>query len=315
MQLQQAVDDFIVYLAAERAYSPHTVKAYRADASALLNYADEVGLARVEDLSLELLRDWLWQGSVQGLSKMTLARRSATARSFTSWLKRMGLVSTDPGIRLKSPKTVSSLPRVVTEVQMQDLFDSLQLRAEGGDSPQAVRNLAIVEVLYATGIRVSELVGLNVSDVDLQRRTMRVLGKGAKERVVPFGAPAARALVSVLRHSTSTSATNPDSALDPGTVSQAPRSGALFLGARGARLTTRVVYRVVADLLASLEGSGPSGPHVLRHTAATHLLDGGADLRIVQELLGHASMGTTQIYTHVSVERLRSSYAQAHPRA
>ncbi|MBK5238002.1 MAG: tyrosine recombinase XerC [Actinomycetales bacterium] len=308
MQLQQAVDDFIVYLAAERAYSPHTVKAYRTDASALLDYADEVGLAQVEDLSLEFLRDWLWKGSLQGLSKMTLARRSATARSFTSWLKRMGLTPTDPGVRLKSPKTDSSLPRVVTEVQMSAMFESLQLQASSDAVPQGVRDLAIVEVLYATGIRVSELVGLDVSDVDLERRTMRVLGKGMKERVVPFGAPAATALHSYLE-----SGARGEMALLVST--EKLHAGALFLGARGGRLTTRAVYRVVADLLTSLEGSGPAGPHVLRHTAATHLLDGGADLRIVQELLGHASMGTTQIYTHVSVERLRSSYAQAHPRA
>jgi integrase/recombinase XerC len=294
MQLQQAVDSFIVYLAAERAYSPHTVKAYRTDAAALLDYADEVGISSADGLSLDFFRDWLWKGSQQGLSKMTLARRSATARSFTSWLKRMGHLSADPAIRLKSPKTDVSLPRVVTETQMSDLFESLHLRASVEATPQGSRDLAIVEVLYATGIRVSELVGLDVGDVDLARRTMRVLGKGAKERVVPFGAPAATAL---------------------GAYLQDQRKGALFLGARGGRLTTRAVYRVVADLLASLEGSGPAGPHVLRHTAATHLLDGGADLRIVQELLGHASMGTTQIYTHVSVERLRSSYAQAHPRA
>lgn len=294
MQLQQAVDEFIVYLAAERAYSPHTVKAYRTDAAALLDYADDVGLTTVESFNLEFLRDWLWHGSLHGLSKVTLARRSATARSFTSWLKRMGFTSTDPGIRLTSPKTESRLPRVVTESQMSAMFDSLQLRASKDGASQGVRDLAIVEVLYATGIRVSELVGLDVSDVDLNRRTMRVLGKGMKERVVPFGAPAALALDSYLREQ---------------------RTGALFLGARGARLTTRAVYRVVADLLRALEGSGPAGPHVLRHTAATHLLDGGADLRIVQELLGHASMGTTQIYTHVSVERLRSSYIQAHPRA
>lgn len=294
MQLQRAVDDFIVYLAAERAYSPHTVTAYRTDTSSLLDFVDELGVPSVEGLSLELLRDWLWKGSLQGLSKKTLARRSASVRSFTAWLRRMEHTPTDVGIRLKSPKTDVSLPRVITEPQMRDIFDSLELRLAASVTPQAQRDLAIVEVLYASGIRVSELVGLDVGDVDLGRRTLRVLGKGAKERVVPFGAPAADALTGYV---------------------DSRRSGALFLGARGGRLTTRAVYRVVADVLATREGGGPAGPHVLRHTAATHLLDGGADLRIVQELLGHASMGTTQIYTHVSVERLRSSYAQAHPRA
>ena len=294
MQLQRAVDDFIVYLVAERAYSPHTVTAYRTDTSSLLDFADELGVPSVEGLSLELLRDWLWKGSLQGLSKKTLARRSASVRSFTAWLRRTEHTPTDVGIRLKSPKTDVSLPRVITEPQMRDIFDSLELRLAASVTPQAQRDLAIVEVLYASGIRVSELVGLDVGDVDLGRRTLRVLGKGAKERVVPFGAPAADALTGYV---------------------DSRRSGALFLGARGGRLTTRAVYRVVADVLATREGGGPAGPHVLRHTAATHLLDGGADLRIVQELLGHASMGTTQIYTHVSVERLRSSYAQAHPRA
>lgn len=297
MELQRAVDEFIVYLAAERSYSPHTVTAYRADTSSLLDYTDELGITNVEGLSLELLRDWLWKSSLHGLSKKTLTRRSSSVRSLTAWLRRMDYTPTDVGTRLESPKTDTSLPRVVSEPQMREIFSSLQLRANSDDAQQGARDLAIVEVLYASGIRVSELVGLDVNDVDNERRTLRVMGKGAKERVVPFGAPAADALA--------------------GYVGRRPpaSSGPLFLGARGARLSTRAVYRVVAALLETLDGSGPAGPHVLRHTAATHLLDGGADLRIVQELLGHASMGTTQIYTHVSVERLRSSYAQAHPRA
>jgi integrase/recombinase XerC len=278
---------------AERAYSPHTVKAYRNDCFSLLEYGDVVGLWGVESLNLEFLRDWLWQGSQQGLSKTTLARRSASVRSFTSWLKRHELTPSDVGTRLKSPKTGTSLPRVVTDSQMRAIFESLEQRVRASGL-QSDRDLAILEVLYAAGIRVSELVGLDVTDVDLSRRTMLVMGKGSKERVVPFGTPAAEALMAYLSDR---------------------QSGALFLGARGARITSRAVYRVVADLLKTLDGSGPAGPHVLRHTAATHLLDGGADLRIVQELLGHASMGTTQIYTHVSVDRLRSSYAQAHPRA
>ena len=302
MHLQQAVDDFIVYLVAERAYSPHTVTAYRADTSSLLDYAEERDASAVDGLSLELLRDWLWTGSLRGLSKKTLARKAASARSFTAWLKRADLTATDVGIRLRSPKTESSLPRVVTEGQMRDIFSTLQLRLTTTDTHR-LRDLAIVEVLYATGIRVSELVGLNTSDVDGERQTLRVMGKGAKERVVPFGTPAADALAAYQADSTAR--------LEAASAAALP----LFLGARGGRLTTRAVYRVVAQLLNALDGAGPAGPHVLRHTAATHLLDGGADLRIVQELLGHASMGTTQIYTHVSVERLMSSYAQAHPRA
>ena len=179
MQLQRAVDDFIVYLAAERAYSPHTVTAYRTDTSSLLDFADELGVPSVEGLSLELLRDWLWKGSLQGLSKKTLARRSASVRSFTAWLRRMEHTPTDVGIRLKSPKTDETLPRVITEPQMREIFDSLELLLATSVTPQAQRDLAIVEVLYASGIRVSELVGLDVGDVDLGRRTLRVLGKGA----------------------------------------------------------------------------------------------------------------------------------------
>jgi integrase/recombinase XerC len=303
MHLQRAIDTFLVYLVAERGYSPHTVTAYRADTSSLLDFADGLGLCDVEDLTLELLRDWLWKGSLAGLSKKTLARRSSSARSLTAWLRRMEFTPTDVGSRLRSSKTDSSLPRVVTEPQMREIFASLQRRVSS-QHPLALRDVALVELLYATGIRVSELVGLNEGDVDLERQTLRVLGKGAKERVVPFGAPAADGLIAYRKGLLAANPTTPLAS-----------SGPLFFGARGARITTRGVYRVVAELLGTLDGSGPSGPHVLRHTAATHLLDGGADLRIVQELLGHASMGTTQIYTHVSVERLRSSYTQAHPRA
>jgi integrase/recombinase XerC len=293
MQLQRAADDFLVYLAAERAYSPHTVTAYRSDLSSLLDFAEELGITEVSQVSLELLRDWLWKGSLQGLSKTTLARRSATARSFTAWLRRLGLTPADAGTRLKAPKTDHSLPRVVTEAQMRNIFSSLHIRAAAGEL-HGLRDSALIELLYASGIRVSELIGLNVGDLDHDRHTVRVLGKGSKERVVPFGIPAADAVAAYVGER---------------------QSGALFLGARGGRLTPRAVYRVVADLLEPVGGAGPAGPHVLRHTAATHLLDGGADLRIVQELLGHSSLGTTQIYTHVSVDRLLSSYAQAHPRA
>jgi integrase/recombinase XerC len=182
---------------------------------------------------------------------------------------------------------------------MDEVLAGLTDRASSGD-PIAARDLAIVELLYASALRVSELVGLDLRDVDMGRLTVRVMGKGSKERVVPFGIPALHAIAAWGDHRTEL-VTEPTSAL--------------FLGARGSRIGTRTVYQLIASILAELPGSGPSGPHTLRHTAATHLLDGGADLRSVQELLGHASLGTTQLYTHVSAERLKETYRTAHPRA
>lgn len=251
------------------------------------------------DLSLDLLRDWLWQGTQNGLAKSTLARRSAAARAYSAWLaKREG--STDAAARLKSPKPDRSLPRVLTRAQLDDILSSLESKAATGD-PNAIRDLCVIELLYASALRVSELVGLDVPSVDLGRLTVRVLGKGSKERVVPFGVPAMDAISAYLAEARPKLVTGP--------------TDALFLGAQGGRLNSRSVYRLVSGLLESIPGGGPAGPHALRHTAATHLLDGGADLRAVQELLGHASLGTTQIYTHVSMERLKDSYRSAHPRA
>ncbi|MDN4615034.1 tyrosine recombinase XerC [Leifsonia sp. F6_8S_P_1B] len=207
----------------------------------------------------------------------------------------------DAAARLRAPKPDKTLPRVISRAQMDGILTSLAARAGDGDA-QALRDVAVVELLYASGVRVSELVGLDVDDVDLERLTVRVLGKGSKERVVPFGVPALAAIRAYLARARPSLAT--------------PRSGpALLLGARGGRLGPRAVYELIAGLLADVPGGGPAGPHALRHTAATHLLDGGADLRAVQELLGHASLGTTQIYTHVSAERLKESYRIAHPRA
>jgi integrase/recombinase XerC len=286
----------------ERGYSPQTVRAYRSDLRGLSVFAAERGAVTTEGITLELLREWLWQGAQQGLSKATLARRSAAAKGFSAWAARIDGSSTDPAARLRAPKADKTLPRVVDRRQMDALLHRLAERAHDGDHPDALRDLAVIELLYATGIRVSELTGLDVDDVDLERLTVRVLGKGAKERVVPFGIPAKDAVVDYLRRARPVLATE--------------TSGpALLLATRGGRLGPRAVYRLVAGLLAEIPGGGPSGPHALRHTAATHLLDGGADLRAVQELLGHASLGTTQIYTHVSTERLKESYRIAHPRA
>ncbi|MHC5795596.1 tyrosine recombinase XerC [Lacisediminihabitans sp. FW035] len=300
VQLERAVDDFAVYLAAERGFSAHTVRSYRSDLAQLSAFARSRGVDDVEDVSLELLRDWLWQGSQAGLARSTLARRSAAARGLSSWLAKTDRMAVDTASRLKSPRPDHHLPRVLTEPQMEAMIAGLGARATA-DAPEAIRDLAVVELLYASALRVSEVTGLDVASVDLGRLTVRVTGKGSKERVVPFGVPARLAIERYLAEARPILIANP--------------TDALFLSARGARLGTRAVYTLVSRLLSVIPGSGPSGPHALRHTAATHLLDGGADLRAVQEMLGHASLGTTQIYTHVSAERLKESYRSAHPRA
>jgi len=297
--LERATHDFAAYLAAERGFSAHTVRSYSSDLADLTRFALTRGVSSAEGIDLELLRDWLWDGSNAGLAKSTLARRSAAARSLSGWMARTGIAAGDPGARLRAPKADHHLPRVLTREQIDGILDGLSARAAGGDAV-AARDLAIVELLYASALRVSEIAGLDLGSIDLGRLTVRVIGKGSKERVVPFGAPAGRAITTWLEHRHE--------------LVTAPTSAA-FLGSRGKRIGTRTIYELIASLLADLPGSGPSGPHTLRHTAATHLLDGGADLRSVQEMLGHASLGTTQLYTHVSAERLKESYARAHPRA
>lgn len=314
MAFERAVAEFIAHLRHERGLSDHTVRSYRGDLEALDDFATRRGVRALGGVDLELLRDWLWQASQDNAAKSTLARRTAAVRNFTAWAVRAGLADTDAGARLRAPKPDSRLPRVLTRPQVNSILDSLSALATTGD-PVAVRNLAIVELLYASALRVSELAGLDLDGIDLGRRTVRVTGKGSKERVVPFGVPAAKALVNYLDNARqlllAASTPPPGSAHD---VRLAPTS-AVFLGAQGKRIGTRTVYQLIASLLADMPGTGPSGPHALRHTAATHLLDGGADLRAVQELLGHSSLGTTQIYTHVSAERLKESYRMAHPRA
>ena len=301
MQITAAADQFVTALALERGFSAHTIRAYRTDLAQLCAFLADNNVESTDEITLELFREWLWVGTQAGLAKATLARRSASARGFTAWLQRTGVTQTDSGARLRSPKPGRSLPRVVNRGQMDELLSSLKQRAAGAD-PAALRDLAVVELLYASALRVSELVGLDVSDVDLDRLTVRVLGKGSTERVVPFGVPAQSAIVDYL--------TNGRPALRP-----AAGLNAVFISSQHKRLGTRSVYRLVAGILTEIPGSGPAGPHALRHTAATHLLDGGADLRAVQEMLGHASLGTTQIYTHVSAERLKESYTLSHPRA
>jgi integrase/recombinase XerC len=302
VDLRAAIDGYARHLEFDRGFSAHTIRGYRTDLADLAGFAESTGIDDTTGVDLELLRGWLWRGSSGGLAKSTLARRSAAVRGFTKWLTATGTTDADSGLRLKAPRPDRHLPRVLTRRQVDGLLDDLAVRASTGE-PNAVRDLAVIELLYASALRVSELVGAQVADLDRERMTLRVLGKGDKERVVPFGIPARRALD---RYLDTARVALLDGRDDPGTI---------FVGARGRRLSTRTVYEVVARLLADLPGSGPAGPHAFRHTAATHLLDGGADLRAVQELLGHASLATTQIYTHVSAERLKESYRLAHPRA
>ncbi len=301
VDIDRAVVEFAEHLAAERGFSENTVRSYRSDLAQLAEFARAQGVDESAHLDLELLRAWLWRSSQDGLAKSTLARRAAAARSLSSWLARTAAVPTNPAVRLRSPKADRHLPRVLTREQMAGIFARLAERADTGD-PIALRDRAIVELLYASALRVSELTGLTLGNLDLARLTVRVLGKGSKERVVPFGIPAKSAILEWIDSRPTLS--------DDGSAS-AP----LFVGARGKQLSARTVYHLVSGLLSTIPGSGPSGPHALRHTAATHLLDGGADLRGVQEMLGHASLGTTQLYTHVSAERLKESYRMAHPRA
>jgi integrase/recombinase XerC len=302
--MRDAVDGFAAHLARERNRSAHTVRAYVTDVVSLLDHAVRMGATAPADLDLTVLRSWLARLRTAGAARTTLARRGAAARTFCTWAHREGLLPTDVGQRLASPRARRDLPSVLRADQAAALVTAggpADPTADPTSTPVALRDHAVLELLYATGIRVAELCGLDLADVDRSRRVVRVLGKGAKERSVPYGAPAEAALDAWLRHGRPALA--------------GPRSGsALLLGVRGGRLQATAVRRIVGAA-AHRAGLAHTSPHGLRHSAATHLLEGGADLRTVQELLGHASLSSTQIYTHVSVERLRAAYKQAHPRA
>jgi integrase/recombinase XerC len=305
--LSAALAAFCRHLAAERALSRHTVRAYSGDIQSLLEHAHRSGIEEPGALDLAALRGWLADQHQAGAARATLARRGAAARAFTAFAHRQGWLAIDPGPRLGTPKAHRVLPQVLRQDEMSRVLADTEERAqrEAATGPRtaaalALRDLAVLELLYATAIRVSELCELDLGGLDLDRRTVRVFGKGGKERVVPVGIPAVRAVARWQE------AGRPALA--------GPRSGAaLFLGARGGRLDPRTARRIVHARL--LSGVKDAGPHAIRHTAATHLLEGGADLRSVQEILGHSSPATTQIYTHVSAERLKASYRQAHPRA
>jgi integrase/recombinase XerC len=293
--------DYERHLGVERDLTAHTVRAYLADVAARLDHAVRLGGTDVTDLDLRTLRSWLAKQQTMGRSRTTIARRATAARVFTAWLARTGRIPTDVGASLGSPKPHKSLPPVLRADEAAELVRVATERADDG-SPTGLRDVAMLELLYATGIRVGELVGLDVDDLDRERNVVRVFGKGRKERTVPFGRPAARAVDFWVRQG------RPLLAIEGS-------GAALFLGARGKRIDQRAVREMVHRRIADVPGAPDIGPHGLRHTAATHLLEGGADLRSVQELLGHASLATTQLYTHVTTDRLRRAYQQAHPRA
>ncbi len=296
------LEEYGRHLRLGRNRSAHTVRAYVGDARALLLhlYARSAD-SGVGEIDLPLLRSWLSELSAGGAARTTMARRASAARTFTAWLTSTGRLAMDPGSRLGSPRAHRTLPAVLGKEQAQAAMGAAESGAAQHD-PMALRDRLIVEMLYATGIRVSELCGLDIDDVDREHRQIRVLGKGNKERSVPFGLPADQSLELWLRYGRPL-LTTPDS------------GRALLLGRRGRRLDQRQARTVVHEVISAIPGAPDMGPHGLRHTAATHLLEGGADLRIVQELLGHASMATTQLYTHVSIDRLKKAHEQAHPRA
>lgn len=291
-QVQAAVEDFAEYAELVLGRSPNTVKGYVADLKGLKSYADTF-----DAFTLDALRRWLADAMSAGKSRATLARRTAAARAFSTWAYRQGYIATDAAARLKAPKVNRPLPTVVKGERAGELVEADT--ADDAHPAEYLRDRAMLELLYATGIRVGELTGLNLGDVDLARGLAHVTGKGNKQRVVPFGDEAAAAVSEWLEF---------------GREELAGDTPAMFVGSRGGRIDQRQVRRIV-ERAGQRAGVENVSPHTLRHTTATHMLEGGADLRVVQEMLGHTSLQTTQIYTHVSAQRLKRVYDQAHPRA
>ena len=294
------LEDYVRHLESRRGLSPHTVRAYRADLVGLLIHFQRLGVTSLDQASIRSFRSWLARQQSLGRSRSTLQRRAAAARTLCAWAVESGRMVSNPASTLRSPRQRRALPPTLARADAAAMLQ--QLHPEPGAGPTVLRDLAMLEVLYAAGLRVAELCGLDCNDLDLDRRTVRVLGKGGKERVVPVGGPALAAVDAWLSRGR-------------GCLVTAESGNALFVGERGGRIDPRVVRRIVHRALRGVDGAPDLGPHGLRHAMATHLLEGGADLRSVQEMLGHASLATTQIYTHVSNERLRSAFEQAHPRA
>lgn len=283
-----------------RNLAANSIKGYVSDLESFLQHIETLGVEEFSQLELSHIRSWLAQLQRSGAARATMARRIVSIRAFTYWAASQGWIKSDLGAELAIPKPHRTLPEVLDIADTEVLMASVIARAAEDPNPTTIRDLAMIEILYATGIRVSEICGLDLRSIDGSRNTLQVLGKGGKERVVPMGIPAVRALHNYLESAR------------PALVSEKSGS-AVFLGSRGSRIDQRVVREVVYQAMSAV--GSKMGPHGLRHTAATHLLEGGADLRTVQEILGHSSLATTQIYTHVSPERLQKAFDIAHPRA
>jgi len=299
---EKLIEAFTRHLEVERNLSVHTIRAYLGDLESLIAHLEQIGVTDISQLELVHLRSWLANQQVKGGARTTLSRRAVSVRLFTKWALKNKYLEKDVAATLATPKGHRTLPEVLGIDDAKTAMDSMATRAAEEETPIAVRDVAMVELLYASGARVAELCGLDLSDIDYDRQTIRVLGKGNKERTIPLGNPAMRALEAWLKDGRDS-------------LRNSLSGSAVFLGARGKRIDQRTVRTVVYNALQAIEGIERMGPHALRHSAATHLLEGGADLRTVQEILGHASLATTQIYTHVSTERLQKVFKQAHPRA
>ena len=296
----ELVDQYREHLVIERNLSENSIRAYLVDLDSLLMHINAMGITEFKKLELDHLRSWLANLQTRGAARSSIIRKVASIKAFTYWAAKNGWIERDIGLELQSPKPERRLPKTLEQTDVKVAFASLESAVSDSNDAMSIRDLAIVELLYASGIRVSELSGLDLNDVNFERNTVKVMGKGSRERIAPFGVPARRALEAWIRNR------------DGFAVKD---ESALFLGKRGKRIDPRTVRDVVYRATESIDPTLRLGPHALRHSAATHLIEGGADIRTVQEILGHASLSTTQIYTHVSKERLKSVYEQAHPRA
>jgi integrase/recombinase XerC len=296
----QLIAQYEEHLAMVRNLSDNSIRGYVGDLESFLAHMEKLNVPEFKDLTIEHIRSWLANLQTTGVARSTLTRRIVSIRAFTSWAATNGWLSSDLGANLAIPKAHRTLPEILNVDEAAQVIKALEVKA--GEEVNAInlRDLAMLEVLYASGIRVSELCGLNLGDIDQSRNTLSVIGKGDRQRVVPLGIPAVKALQNYLSNGRGEFLNNKS-------------ADAVFLGSRGKRIDQRTVREVVYEAMKAVGAT--MGPHGLRHSAATHLLEGGADLRTVQEILGHASLATTQIYTHVSPERLQSAYKQAHPRA